>query len=90
MSLRFADPYDDDSDNTNILIPCEYSEIEHIDNTTIMNAILHINIHSLPAKHDQLQTLITRPNKQNINVDFVLLCETLLNDRNHGWIFVYK
>ena len=56
---------------------------------------MHINIHSLPAKFDQLRLLLTRLNQHNIDLHFVLLCETFLRDSNSslfnisGYTFVY-
>ena len=37
---------------------------------------LHINIQSLPAKIDDLRLLIAELYDKNIEVDFILLCET--------------
>ena len=43
---------------------------------------LHINIQSLPAKQDKLNKMIADLNEKNINIDFILLCETFLTDIN--------
>ena len=43
---------------------------------------LHTNIQSLPAKIDDLRLLIVEFYDQNIEVDFILLCETFLNTSN--------
>ena len=43
---------------------------------------MHLNIHSLPAKHEQLEMLLTHLEQNNTNVDFILLCERFLNDQN--------
>jgi len=37
---------------------------------------LHLNIHSLPAKIDNLKGLISELHEQNVEIDFILLCET--------------
>ena len=42
---------------------------------------MHINIHSLPAKSDQLRTLVSMLD-QNIRPNFILLCETWLSSKN--------
>ncbi len=41
---------------------------------------LHINIQSLPAKFDRLKILIHELLENNIEIDFILLCETFLTD----------
>ncbi len=75
---------------TNALTPCEYLEIEKVNtknnniNNELLQATIHINIHSLPAKHEQLQTMIKRLNNMNVYIEFILLCETFLNDRNQN------
>ena len=43
---------------------------------------LHINIHSLPSKFDHLKTILDKFDKQDTKLDFILLCETFLNDQN--------
>ena len=62
-------------------IMCKSIEIEDIsvDNPEIkLHAIIHLNIHSLPAKHQQLELIIQNMNNKNIQIDFILLCETFL------------
>ena len=39
-----------------------------------------INIQSLPAKFEKLKYLISEFQEQNIDIDFILLCETFLTD----------
>lgn len=57
---------------------------------------LHLNIHSLPAKIDNLKLMISEFQEQNIIIDFILLCETFLTEYNShqfnipGYNFVYK
>jgi len=41
---------------------------------------IHLNIQSLPAKFDKLKLLIKNLHDQNIDVDFIMLCETFLTD----------
>ena len=41
---------------------------------------VHINILSLPAKFEKLKYLISEFQEQNIDIDFILLCETFLTD----------
>ena len=70
-------------------INCNLYEIEEL-NTIIHNksnqtySAMHINIHSLPAKISQLEIMLTRLNKLNIHLDFILLCETYLNEHNQN------
>ena len=44
---------------------------------------MHLNIRSLPDKFDKLKLLLTQLDNININIDFILICETYLTDRNH-------
>ena len=59
-------------------------------------SIIHMNIQSLPAKHSKLETLIERLNNMQISFQFILLCQTFLNDRNcqmytlPGYTFISK
>lgn len=46
--------------------------------------VLHINIHSIPAKFDQLKGLIINLNSNNVTVHMILLCETFLSDNISG------
>ena len=39
---------------------------------------VQINIQSLPAKFEKLRYLISEFQEQNIDIDFILLCETFL------------
>ena len=41
---------------------------------------LHLNIQSLPAKFDALKLLIHELHEKNIDLDFIMLCETFLRD----------
>ena len=57
---------------------------------------LHLNIQSLPAKFDALKLLIHELHEKNIDLDFIMLCETFLRDdiAHHfeipGYNFVYQ
>ena len=57
---------------------------------------LHLNIQSLSAKFDELKLLLSELQKQFIEPDFILLCETFLHDGNThlfglpGYNFIYK
>ena len=42
--------------------------------------ILHLNIHSLPAKIDELKFLINKLTEKGVMLDIILLCETFLSD----------
>ena len=45
---------------------------------------LHIHIHSLPAKIDSLKILLEHLRETNIEIHFILLCETFLKNENAG------
>lgn len=57
---------------------------------------LHLNIHSLPGKFDNLLVLLSKLRDLNIKIHFILLCETFLNDLNAsrfnipGYTFLYR
>jgi len=83
-----TNPDDDDNEYQNILnIDSKLFEIEDIKFATkkhqdYTHTALHINIHSLPAKYDQLKNILTRLSDISIPIHFVLLCETFLTDNN--------
>ena len=57
---------------------------------------LHINIHILPSKFDQLKHMISRLKDAGITVHFIMLCDTFWFDANAdrfnipGYCFVHK
>ena len=57
---------------------------------------LHVNIQSLSSKFEKLQSLLAQLDEQGISLDFLLICETFLNDTiaDHfqipGYNFIYK
>ena len=57
---------------------------------------LHVNIQSLPAKFDNLKSIIGKMSTSGISLDFILLCETFLTDHNAdqycipGYNLIYK
>ena len=44
--------------------------------------VLHINIHSIPSKLDELKELLSKLKQKNVTVDVILLCETFITDSN--------
>ena len=70
------------TDVTNRDIPIDNVYVHKNDNMSApsMHATMHINIHSLPSKYEQLQQIIRR--RSNIKLDYILLCETFVNDNN--------
>ena len=87
LHTRFNDP--DENNSVYNLKPCAYEELENIHHkhnipTQIkpIHATMHLNIHSLPSKYEQLQLIIRRLNETRIELDYILLCETFLNDNN--------
>lgn len=71
-------------------VDCKYYEIEQVININPKNdhkfCALHLNIHSLPAKHDQLKEIIASLREKGTIVHFILLCETFLNDQNMSYM----
>ena len=44
---------------------------------------MHLNICSLPDKFDKLKLLLSQLDNVNVNIDFILICETYLTESNH-------
>ena len=44
---------------------------------------MHLNIRSLPGKFDKLKLLLSQLDNVNVNIDFILICETYRIKRNH-------
>ena len=44
--------------------------------------VLHLNIQGLSSKFDQLQTLLSELSDAHVEIDYILLCETFVNDNN--------
>ena len=44
---------------------------------------MHLNIRSLPDTFDKLKLRICQLDNVNVNIDFILICETYLTERNH-------
>jgi hypothetical protein len=82
MNSRFTDADDNELDMSNVITSCEYYEIEDLNtnNIEMLQSTIHINI--LPAKYEQLQTLMRRLANINVNIEYILLCETFLNNNN--------
>ena len=97
--------YADESENPMRMldIASPYCDIDDI--KTLLNSksitkchltCLHLNIHSLPAKYDQLTRLIYEMENVGTPIDIILLCETFLRDISAvmcnipGYTFVYK
>ncbi len=47
-----------------------------------MYCALHLNIHSLPSKYEDLKSLICSLSESGIKIQFILLCETFLTEMN--------
>ena len=76
------------NDNTDSNVLCsssyEIDDLKHIlnKNETMKCAAIHINIHSIPAKLDKLKIVLSSLHNINIDIQFILLCETFLSDNN--------
>ena len=90
----------DDSNDANPLINrCQYyepHETKKIKCDDLNFKLLHLNVHSLPDKVDQLKDLLFKLDAEGHSIDAMLLCETFLNDRNKdlcnidGYTLMYK
>ena len=73
-----------------------YNDIDGINIQNYKYSSMHINIYSLPSKFDQLKEIIVKLKLNNTQIDFILLCETFLNDENAdmyqipGYSFIQK
>ena len=48
---------------------------------------MHLNIRLLPDKFGRLKLLLSQLDNVNVNIDFILICETYLTERNHdSWL----
>ena len=90
VNSHFGNEFDDE-DNVNGSILAMDSKLYEIEELKLLDqnknyqfryAALHLNIHSLPAKHDQLKTMLTRLNDISMPIHFILLCETFLTENN--------
>ena len=45
-------------------------------------SILHLNIHSVPSKLDDLKSLLSKLKANNLTIDVILLCETFITENN--------
>ena len=63
--------------DSNYVLPENADELNAIDYEL---KVLHLNIHSLPAKIDELKFLINKLAEKGVVLDIILLCETFLSN----------
>ena len=68
--------------NSDTCMYYELSDLENGVNDGFRYCALHINIHSVLAKLDDLKHIIYILKEKHIIIDFILLCETFLNENN--------
>ena len=65
---------------------CKYVEVDEIDTKLCPNSFafrtMHFNVRSLNENFHKLQLLLHNLEDSNLDLDFILLCETFLNDNN--------
>ena len=65
---------------------CKYVELDQIDKELSPNnynyKAMHFNIRSLNENFHKLQLLLHNLGESNLNLDFIMLCETFLNNNN--------
>ena len=102
----FLNKYQDENQPNIFNLTSPYSDLNNIyenigkpmheRETNYSYTALHLNIHSLPSKIDNLKLMILDLQEKHIVLDFILLCETFLNENNShqfnipGYNFVYK
>ena len=75
----------DDEDLTLFESECLYRNPDEVKDLISYHSnlvVLHLNIHSIPAKIDELKQLLEKLKHDNIIVDLILLCETFINNNN--------
>ena len=75
----------EDEESNPLLDNCKYytpDAVNIISGDKFRLKVLHINIHSIPAKLVELKNLLQKLKDANHEVDLLLLCETFLNDSN--------
>ena len=77
----------DDNNPDTEHINCHSYEVEELKlfsnvKETIQISVIHINIHSIPAKFEKLLSLLSRLRDINIEIHFLLHCETFLTNNN--------
>ena len=67
-----------------LLSNCSYLDINDYTDETDDNSVIigHLNIHSIPNKHEDLIDLLDRMKDKCMLPDILLLCETFLNEKN--------
>ncbi len=81
----------EDEESNPLLDNCKYytpSAINTISGERFRLKVLHINIHSIPAKLVELKNLLQKLKDANHEVDLILLCETFLNDTNKNSVSI--
>ena len=65
---------------------CKYTEIDEVDKelplTSYAFKAMHFNIRSLNENFHKLQLLLHNLVEKKFDIDFLLLCETFMNDNN--------
>ena len=82
-----GDPDDEVSPLLRLNLDCLYYNIDDMVKFTQLGnnykyTSIHLNIHSLPSKYDQLRTMIANLEDIGIIIHFIMLCETFLMDSN--------
>ncbi len=76
-----------DAENSPVNNNCNYVSPDDIklDRLTIGGSqlsVLHLNIHSVPSKLDDLKSLLAKLKNKNLIIDVILLCETFITENN--------
>ena len=78
--------FDSDEEGLNSIHNCKYVELDEIeDKLSPQNFALksmHFNIRSINENFENLKSLLCMLENSKIKLDFLLLCETFLNDKN--------
>lgn len=84
--IDLNDIYDDEN-NLSSGLECNYHDVNSLVSSINIQdhkyKALHINIRSLASKFDKLKFVLDEFQEKQCDLDFVLICETFLNDTNH-------
>ena len=75
-------------EENNLIVDSSYADTNDVELHNIHNSfnILHLNIHSLVAKYDELKCLLSDLDQKNNHLDIIMLNETLLNNERLGLV----
>ncbi len=88
---EYVDCFSTDGDMNHMNVTQRNSSYYEVDDVNMLSVdkkfqlkVMHLNIQILPSKFDHLKLLLHRLDNCGLYFDFILLCETFLNNINYG------